>query len=121
MFCSRQRQIKLLSINTDVLSNFLLVDSSFISLWIQGNPSWIRGLLPGTNSLVSVPSKKALCVFSSGFRDISWYQNLNLPWSDGDHHNIDGGDDVNNLVLTRSEFLDFCDENQCDSTKQNLD
>ena len=42
---------------------------------------------------------------------------------DGDHHNIDGGDDVNNLVLTRAEFLDFCDENQqfCDSTKQNLD
>ena len=42
---------------------------------------------------------------------------------DGDHHNIDSGDDVNNLVLTRAEFLDFCDENQqfCDSTKQNLD
>ena len=35
---------------------------------------------------------------------------------DGDHHNNDGGDDVNNLVLTRAEFLEFhkeaCDENQ---------
>ena len=30
---------------------------------------------------------------------------------DGDHHNIDGGDDVNNLVLTRAEFLNFRDEN----------
>ena len=31
---------------------------------------------------------------------------------DGDHHNNDGGDDVNNPVLTRAEFLDFRDENQ---------
>ena len=42
---------------------------------------------------------------------------------DGDHHNNDGGDDVNNPVLTRAEFLDFHDENQqfCDSTQQTLD
>ena len=42
---------------------------------------------------------------------------------DGDHHNNDGGDDVNNPVLIRAEFLDFCDENQqfCDSTQQTLD
>ena len=40
-------------------------------------------------------------------------------WQDGDHHNNDSGDNVNNLVLTKAEFLDFCDENQqfCDSTK----
>ena len=42
---------------------------------------------------------------------------------DGDHHNNDGGDDVNNLVLTKAEFLDFHDENQpfCDSTQHTLD
>ena len=44
-------------------------------------------------------------------------------WRDGDHHNNDGGEDVNNPVLTRAEFLDFRDENQqfCDSTRQTLD
>ena len=42
---------------------------------------------------------------------------------DGDHHNNDDGDDVNNPVLTRAEFLDFRDENQQfhDSTQQTLD
>ena len=42
---------------------------------------------------------------------------------DGDHHNNDGGDDVNNPVLTRAEFLDFHDENQQfhDSTQQTLE
>ena len=42
---------------------------------------------------------------------------------DSDHHNNDGGDNVNNPVLTRAEFLDFHDENQqfCDSTQQTLD
>ena len=42
---------------------------------------------------------------------------------DGDHHNNDGGDDVNNLVLIMAEFLDFRDENQQfrDSSQQTLD
>ena len=42
---------------------------------------------------------------------------------DGDHHNNDSGDNVNNPVLTRAEFLDFRDENQQfrDSTQQTLD
>ena len=42
---------------------------------------------------------------------------------DSDHHNNDSGDDVNNLVLTRADFLDFRDENQQfrDSTQQTLD
>ena len=31
---------------------------------------------------------------------------------DGDHHNNNSGNDVDNTVLTRVEFLDFCDENQ---------
>ena len=35
---------------------------------------------------------------------------------DGNHHNNDGDDDVNNPVFTKAEFLDFCkeahDENQ---------
>ena len=41
---------------------------------------------------------------------------------DGDHHNNDGGDDVNNPVFIRAEFLDFHDENQQfrDSTQQTL-
>ena len=40
-----------------------------------------------------------------------------------DHDNNDGSDDINNPVLTRAEFLDFCDENQQfrDSTQQTLD
>ena len=44
-------------------------------------------------------------------------------WRDGDHHNNNDGDDVNNPVLTRAEFLDFHDENQQfrDSTQQTLD
>ena len=42
---------------------------------------------------------------------------------DGDHHNNDSGDNVNNLVLTKAEVLDFHDENQQfhDSTQQTLD
>ena len=41
----------------------------------------------------------------------------------GDHHNNDSGDNVNNRVLTGAEFLDFCDENQQfhDSNQQTLD
>ena len=31
---------------------------------------------------------------------------------DGDHHNNNSGNDVDNTVLTRVKFLDFCDENQ---------
>ena len=42
---------------------------------------------------------------------------------DSNHHNNDGGDNGNNPVLTRVEFLDFRDENQQfrDSTQQTLD
>ena len=42
---------------------------------------------------------------------------------DGDHHNNDDGDNVNNPVLTRVEFLDFHDENQQfhDLIQQTLD
>ena len=42
-------------------------------------------------------------------------------WWDGNHHNNDGGNDVENTILTRIEFLDFCDENQQfhDLTQQN--
>ena len=31
---------------------------------------------------------------------------------DNDHHNNDGDDDINNLVLIKASFLDFRDENQ---------
>ena len=39
---------------------------------------------------------------------------------DGDHHNNDDDDDVNNLVLTRVEFLNFRDENHqfCEKSQQ---
>ena len=33
-------------------------------------------------------------------------------WRDDDHHNDDDGDDVNNPVFIRDEFLDFHDENK---------
>ena len=41
-------------------------------------------------------------------------------WQDGDHHNNDGGDNVNNQVLTRVEFLNFRDENHqfCEKSQQ---
>ena len=44
-------------------------------------------------------------------------------WWDGNHHNNDGGNDVDNTILTRVEILDFCDENQQfhDLIQQNLD
>ena len=31
---------------------------------------------------------------------------------DGDHHNNGGSDNVNNPVLTRAEFYEFCEETQ---------
>ena len=40
------------------------------------------------------------------------YLGLMANQRDGDHHNNDDGNDVNNIVLTKAEFLDFCDENQ---------
>ena len=39
------------------------------------------------------------------------YPGLMANWRDGDHHNNDGSDDVNNPVVTRAEFLNFRDEN----------
>ena len=59
---------------------------------------------------------------SVGIRALT-YPGLMAKWRDGDHHNNDGGDDVNNPVLTKVEFLDFRDENQQfrDSTQHTLD
>lgn len=65
MFCNHQRQIKLLSINTNFCQIISLVDLVFFSLWIQGNYTWIRDLLPRTTI------KRALCVLSLGFHNIS--------------------------------------------------
>ena len=31
---------------------------------------------------------------------------------DSDHHNNDGGDDINNPILTRAEFYEFREETQ---------
>ena len=117
MFCSCQRQIRLLSINIDFCQIISPVDSSFLFLVDLGNPLWIRGLLLGTNSLVSVPSRKHRVCFlwasatSVGIRALI-YPGLMANRRDGDHHNNDGSDNVNNPVLTRAEFLNFHDENQ---------
>ena len=48
---------------------------------------------------------------SVGIRALT-YLGLMANRQNSDHHNIDGGDNVYNLVLTRVEFLDFRDENQ---------
>ena len=39
---------------------------------------------------------------------------------DSNHHNNDGGDDVNNPILARTEFLNFRDENHqfCEKSQQ---
>ena len=47
---------------------------------------------------------------SIGIRTLT-YPGLMANRGDGDHHKNDGGDDVNNPVLTRAEFLNFRDEN----------
>ena len=70
MFCSHQRQGRLLSINIDVLSNFLLVDSSFILLVDFGKP--LRGLLLETNNSVSVPSREHHVCFFQAFATSCW-------------------------------------------------
>ena len=38
-------------------------------------------------------------------------------WRDSDDHNNNGGNDVDNTVLTRSEFLKFCDEARDENQK----
>ena len=40
------------------------------------------------------------------------YPGLMANRRDGDHHNNDDCNDVDNIVLTKAEFLDFRDENQ---------
>ena len=47
---------------------------------------------------------------SVGIRALT-YPSLMANRRDGDHHNNDGSDDVNNPVLTRAEFLNFRNEN----------
>ena len=58
MFCSRQRQIRLLSINIDFYQILSLVDYSLSTRGFKENPSWIWGLLLEANSLAFVPSRK---------------------------------------------------------------
>lgn len=44
-----------------------------------------------------------------------------------DHHNNDSGDNIDNTILTRTKFLEFCEETRdenkqfCDETQQKLD
>ena len=93
----------------------------FISLWIQGTPREFEVYYLETNNLVSVYQKEYhVCFLQSSTTSIgikvSTYPGLMVNWQDGDHHNNDGGNDVDNAVLTRAEFFEFwkeaCDENQ---------
>ena len=45
------------------------------------------------------------------------FHGLMANWRDGDHHNNEDCNDVNNIVLTRAEFLKFCKE-ACDENQQ---
>ena len=107
------------------MSNYFFGEFQFISLWIQENPLWIRGLLLEANSLVFVPSRDHRVYFlqasstSVGINALT-YLGLMANRRDNDHHNNDGGDDVNNLVFTRAEFLNFRDENHqfCEKSKE---
>ena len=68
MHCSLQRYFNFeINKNIDFLYCFLrwILEPNY--LVILRNPSWIRGLLQETNSLVSIPSKRALCVLFLGF------------------------------------------------------
>ena len=100
------------------------------------NPLWIWGLLLETNSLVSVPSKEHCMFFlqasttSAGIRALTYATSVGIKaltyatsvgiraltcsglianWQDGNHHSNDGSNDIDNIVLTWVEFLEFCE------------
>ena len=122
MFCNRQRQIRLLSINTNVLSNFLLRWIPTLSpCRIQRIPRGFKIYCSGTNNLVFVHQREhhvyflQASVVSVGIRALT-YPGLMANQGDGDHHNNNNGNDIDNTVLTRAKFLEFRkearDENQ---------
>ena len=48
------------------------------------------------------------------------YPSLMANRQDGDHHNNNGGNDVDNTVLTRARFLEFC-KDACNENKKFLE
>ena len=96
------------------------MDSKNLS-WIQGTPRGFKFYYLKANSLVFVHQREHHVCFlqtfatSIGIRVLS-YPGLMANWRGDDHHNNDDGNDVDNTVLTRVEFLEFrkeaCDENQ---------
>ena len=76
MFCSRQKQIRLLSINTNFCQFSSWVDSSFISLWIQGLSCGFEIYSLGTNSLVFVYQR----VYRVYFLQASMTSPVNQIW-----------------------------------------
>ena len=50
------------------------------------------------------------------------YLGLIANQRDGDHHNNNGSDDINNPILTRAEFLNFRDENYqfCEKSQKTI-
>ena len=54
-----------------------------------------------------------------GIRSLT-YLRLMVNQRDNDHHNNDGGNNVDNTILTRVEFLEFCKE-ACDENQQFLE
>ena len=103
------------------MSNSFSGKFQFITLWIQEIPCRFEVYYLETNSLVYVHKKEYhVCFLQSSTTSIgikvSTYPGLMVNWQDGDHHNNDGGNDVDNAILTRAEFFEFwkeaCDENQ---------
>ena len=93
------------------------MDSSFLSpREFRETSCGFEVYYPKTNSLVSVHQRKhCVCFLQASMTSVGiitlTHPGVMANWRDGDHHNNDGGDDVNNPVLTRAEFHNFCDEN----------
>ena len=50
---------------------------------------WIQGFHSEDNIVSFFSIQKATCLFSCSFRDINWYQNIDLSCFDGGRHNDD--------------------------------
>ena len=113
MFCSHQRQIRLLLINTDFCQIIFLVDSSFLFLVDSGNASWIRGLLAGTNSLVFVPSRNHCVYFLLAFTTLVVIKALTYPGLMANRHDsfhYNNNNEVEDAALTMAKFHQFREE-----------
>ena len=94
------------------MSNSFSSGFQFITLWIQGIPHGFEVYYRETNNLVSIHQREHHVYFlqafvtSVGIKALT-YLGLMANRQDSDHHNNDDGNDVDNIVLTRAEFLEF--------------